>query len=53
MFEDQATVSATGDIYSFGMTILQVGSENFFFSSFDEILSFLPSCLHMKSHTTL
>ena len=31
MFEDQATVSATGDIYSFGMTILQVGSENIFF----------------------
>ena len=24
MFEDQATVSSKGDIYSFGMTILQV-----------------------------
>ena len=54
MFEDQATVSAAGDIYSFGMTILQVGSDNFFFSSLDVNAQLLPpSCLRTRSHTSL
>ena len=40
MFEDQATVSSKGDIYSFGMTILQVGP-NLVFVREAEVLIFL------------
>ena len=50
MFEEQAVVSAKGDVYSFGMTILQV-RQNLLRCLLDH--SILLSCLPTRNHTLI
>lgn len=50
MFEEQAVVSAKGDVYSFGMTIFQVGQNLLCFISDHSIPL---SCLRTRSHTPI
>lgn len=54
MFEEQAVVSAKGDVYSFGMTILQV-RENLlrFISDHSTSLSYLRTRSHTPISTKL